>query len=98
MEIPSTQEKSEQIFFAQPKAHQLKFGDTNKKVPMDQLKLIAFFEKCQAVNEVAGILEKITKNKSSQKKRRRLIFLLIKLPGASSPQVLQLSSKQPMQS
>jgi hypothetical protein len=65
MELPTAQEKSEQIFFAQPKAHQFKFADTKKTVPTDLLKLIAFFKQCQAANKVAGILEKIAKDKSS---------------------------------
>jgi hypothetical protein len=30
MEVPTMQEKSEQIFFAQPKAHQFEFVDTKK--------------------------------------------------------------------
>jgi hypothetical protein len=41
MEVPTLQEKSEQIFFAQPKAHQNKFVDLNKMVPKDPIKLIA---------------------------------------------------------
>jgi hypothetical protein len=40
MEVPTAQEKSERIFFAQPKAHQFKFTDLNKMVPTDLLKLI----------------------------------------------------------
>jgi hypothetical protein len=36
--------------------------DTNKMVPTDLLKLIAFFEQCQVANKVAGVLEKIAKN------------------------------------
>jgi hypothetical protein len=44
MEVPMAQEKSEQIFFVQLKAHQFKFADLNKMVPTDPLKLIAFFE------------------------------------------------------
>ncbi len=35
MDVPTAQEKSEQIFFAQPKAHQNKFADLNKMVPED---------------------------------------------------------------
>jgi hypothetical protein len=62
MEVPTAQEKSEQIFFVQPKAHQFKFADLNKMVPTDPLKLIAFFEQCQATNKAAGILEKIAKD------------------------------------
>jgi hypothetical protein len=59
MEVLTEQEKSEQIFFAQSKAHQFKFVDLNKMVPTDPLKLIAFFEHCQATKKVAGVLEKI---------------------------------------
>ncbi len=47
----------------QPKAHQFKFADLNKLVPTDMLKLIAFFEQCQATNKVAGVLDKIAKDK-----------------------------------
>jgi hypothetical protein len=74
MEIHTAQEKSEKIFFVQPKAHQFKFVDTNKMVPMDLLKLITFFKQCQAADIAAGVLEKIAKEKSSQKRRRQLIF------------------------
>jgi hypothetical protein len=59
MELPTAQEKSEQIFFMQPKEHQFKFVEINKMVTMDLLWLIAFFEQCPAANTVAGILEKI---------------------------------------
>jgi hypothetical protein len=70
MEIPTAQEKSEQIFFAQPKAHQFKFIVTNKMVPMDQLKLIAFFEQCQDADKASGILEKIDKDKKQPKQKK----------------------------
>jgi hypothetical protein len=43
MDVPTAQEKNEQIFFAQPKAHQNKFAGLNKKVPTDPLKMFAFF-------------------------------------------------------
>jgi hypothetical protein len=32
------------------------FADTNDTVPTNLLKLIAFFEQCQAADKVAGIL------------------------------------------
>jgi hypothetical protein len=63
MDLPTAQEKSEQIFFAQPKAHQNKFVDLNKTVPTNLLKMIAFFELYQATNKAAGVLEKIAKDK-----------------------------------
>ncbi len=63
MDVPTAQDKSEQIFFAQPKAYQNKFADLNKMVPTDPLKMIAFFEQCQATDGAAGILEKIAKDK-----------------------------------
>jgi hypothetical protein len=73
VDVPTVQEKSEQIFFAQPKAHQNKFADLNKTVPTDPLKMIAFFEQCQATNKTAGVLKKIAKNK--QPKERKMAQL-----------------------
>jgi hypothetical protein len=70
MDVPMAQEKSEQIFFAQPKAHQNKFADLNKTLPIDPLKMIAFFEQCQATNKAAGVLEKIAKDKKQPKERK----------------------------
>jgi hypothetical protein len=75
MELPTAQKKSKQIFFTQPKAHQFKFVEMNKIVTMDPLRLIAFFEQYQATDKAAGVLEKITKEKNSQKRRTQLIFL-----------------------
>jgi hypothetical protein len=68
------QEKSEQILFAQPKAHQNKFANLNKMVPTDPLKMIAFFEQCQATNIAAGVPNKMPRI-SSQRKGKRLKFL-----------------------
>jgi hypothetical protein len=69
MEVPTAQEKSEQIFFAQPKAHQNKFANLNKTVLTDLLKMIAFFEQCQATNKAAGVLEKIAKDKQPKERK-----------------------------
>jgi hypothetical protein len=69
MDVPTAQVKSEQIFFAQPKAHQDKFANLNKTVPADPLRMIAFFKQCQATNKAAGILEKIAKDKKQPKKK-----------------------------
>ncbi len=69
MDIPTVQEKSEQIFFAQPKAYQNKVADLNKMVPTDPLKMIAFFEQCQATDKAAGVLEKIAKDKQLKKRK-----------------------------
>jgi hypothetical protein len=69
MDVPTAQEKSEQIFFAQPKVHQNKFADLNKTVPANLLRMIAFFEQCQATNKVAGILKKIAKDKKQPKEK-----------------------------
>ncbi len=63
MDVPTVQEKSEQIFFAQPKANQNKFPNLNKTVPTDPLKMIPFFEQCQATDKAAGVLDKIAKDK-----------------------------------
>jgi hypothetical protein len=69
MDIPTVQEKSEQIFFAQPKAHKNKFANLNKMVPANPLRMIAFFEQCQATDKAAGILEKIAKDKKQPKEK-----------------------------
>jgi hypothetical protein len=42
----------------------------NKTVPTDLLKLIAFFVQCQAADKVAGILEKIAKDKKQPKEKK----------------------------
>jgi hypothetical protein len=70
MDVPTAQEKSEQIFSAQPKAHQNKFADLNKTVPTNPLRMTAFFEQCQATNKVTGILKKIAKDKKQLKERK----------------------------
>jgi hypothetical protein len=38
-------------------------------VPTDPLKMIAFFEQCQATNKVAGVLEKIAKDKQPKERK-----------------------------
>jgi hypothetical protein len=73
MDVPTAQEKSEQIFFVQPKVHHNKFADLNKTVPTDPLKMIAFFEQCQATNKAAGILNNFAKDK--QPKERKMAQL-----------------------
>jgi hypothetical protein len=73
--VPRAQENSEQNFFLQPKAHQNKFANLNKTVPTNPLRMIAFFEQCQATNKAADVLEKIAKTRSRPRKGKRLIFL-----------------------
>jgi hypothetical protein len=70
MEVPTAQEKSKQTFFAQPKVHQFKIADPSNMMPMDPLKLIAFFEQCQVAAKAVGILEKIAKDKNQPKKKK----------------------------
>jgi hypothetical protein len=70
MDVPTVQEKSEQIFFVQPKAHQNKFANLNKTVPSYLLRMIAFFEQCQATNKAAGVLDKIAKDKKQPKEKK----------------------------
>jgi hypothetical protein len=69
MDVPTAQEKSEQIFFVQPKAHQNKFSNLNETVPTDPLKMIAFFKQCQATSKAAGVLEKIAKDKQPKERK-----------------------------
>jgi hypothetical protein len=76
MDIPTAQEKSEQIFFAQPKVHQNKFADLNKTEPSDPLRMIAFFKQCQATNKLAGVLDKIAKDKKQSKEKKTAQLLV----------------------
>jgi hypothetical protein len=69
MDLPTVQEKSEQIFFAQPEVHQNKFSNLNKTVPSDPLMMIAFFKQCQATDKAAGILKKIAKDKYPKERK-----------------------------
>jgi hypothetical protein len=69
MDVPTVQEKSEQIFFAQPKVHQNKLASLNKMVPTDPLKMIAFFAQCQATDKAASVLEKIAKDKQPKERK-----------------------------
>jgi hypothetical protein len=69
MGVPTAQEKSEQIFFAQPKVHQNKFANLNKTVPANPLRMIAFFKQCQVTNKAAGVLENIVGNKKQPKEK-----------------------------
>jgi hypothetical protein len=71
MEVPTVQEKSEQIFFAQTKVHQNKFTDLNKTVPTNPLKMITFFEQCQATDEAAGVLKRNAKDKKQPKEKKK---------------------------
>jgi hypothetical protein len=69
IDVPTAQEKSEQILFAQPKAHHNKFADLNKTVPANPLRMIAFFKQCQATNKAAGVLDKIASDKKQLKEK-----------------------------
>jgi hypothetical protein len=71
IELPTVQEKSEQIFFTQPV-----YGETNKTVTTYLLWLITFFEQCQAANKWLASLTR-SRRKNNQKRRRWLIFTLL---------------------
>jgi hypothetical protein len=79
MEVLTAQEKSERIFFVQPKVHQNKFADLNKMVPTNPLKMITIFEQCQATNKVAGILEKIAKDEQQPKEKIMVLIFLSRI-------------------
>jgi hypothetical protein len=69
------QEKSEQIFFVQPKAHQNKFADLNKTVPADPLRMIAFLSSVKQPTRRLAFLRRLPGTRSSQRKRVRLMLL-----------------------
>jgi hypothetical protein len=70
MDVLTAQVKSEQIFFAQPRAHQNKFANLKKMGPSNPLRMIAFFEQCQATDKAAGVLDKIAKDKEHPKEKK----------------------------
>ncbi len=65
------QEKAEQIFLAQPQAHQLKLAEMNKMLPTDSLQLVAFFKQCQTVDKVAGVLDKSMISQGEETAKRK---------------------------
>jgi hypothetical protein len=75
MDVSTAQEKSEQVFFAQPKAHKNKSANLNKMVPTNLLKMIAFFKQCQATDKAAGILKKIAKDKQPKERKTAQLFV-----------------------
>jgi hypothetical protein len=83
MEFPRAQEKSKQLFFAQPKVPKIKVLKTNKTVTTDPLWFISFFEQCQADDKAFGILEKIIKDKK-QPKEKKMAHLLVTCSHESS--------------
>jgi hypothetical protein len=84
MELPTVQEKSKKIIFAQPKAHQNKFTETNKMVPMDLLWLLAFFKQCQTANKLVSVFDKI--KEKHQLKEKKTAYLTVACSRDSSYQ------------
>jgi hypothetical protein len=75
MDVPTAQEKSEQIFFAKPKGHQNKFADLNKMVPTDLLKMIVSLSSVRQPAKWLAFLRRLPRT-SSQRKGKWLSFLL----------------------
>jgi hypothetical protein len=55
--------------------HQFKFADLNKMAPTNPLKMIAFFEQCQATDKAVALLRRLPRTRSGQKRRKWLNFL-----------------------
>jgi hypothetical protein len=47
MDLPTKQERIEQIFFSMPRKHQQKYAETHKTLPDDHVSLVCYFEQCQ---------------------------------------------------
>jgi hypothetical protein len=75
MDIPTAQEKSEQIFFVQPKVHQNKFADLNKMVPANLLRMMPSSSSVKRPTRRLAFSRRLPRTRSNQKKRVRLIFL-----------------------
>ncbi len=67
IDVPTAQEKSEQIFFALPKAHQNKFADLNKMVPTDPLKMIASLSSVKQPTRRLAFLRRLPRTISQRK-------------------------------
>jgi hypothetical protein len=66
MELPTKQEKIEQIFFSVPKKHQQKYAETHKMLPDDHVPLVCFFEQCQNADRASGILDQLQQEKKEK--------------------------------
>jgi hypothetical protein len=75
MEVPSAQEKSEQIFFPQPKANQFKFADWTRRCPLTRSSSSFSSSSAKQLAKQLAFSRRLPRIKSSQKKRKRLIFL-----------------------
>ena len=60
--IPTPQEWAEQIFYQQPKAHQLKYAKEHDSVKRDMDKLKLFFNGCHTRDVGDGTYQKVIKN------------------------------------
>ncbi len=63
MELPTAQERAEQIFLGQPKMHQMKYAETHETVPADVVLLVSFFEQCHNADQASVLLDKLKKGK-----------------------------------
>jgi hypothetical protein len=52
-------------------------------VPTNLLKMIASFEQCQAIDKVAGVLEKIAKDKKQPKEKKTAHLPTVRSPESS---------------
>ena len=66
MELPTKQEKIEQIFFSVPKKHQQKYVETHKTLLDDHVLLIFFFKQCQNADQASGILDQLQQKKNEK--------------------------------
>lgn len=64
--IPAAQERSEQIFFAMPRAHQHEYCRNNEDVSLNTNALITFFERCAASDKNTGVLAAIEAHKKTK--------------------------------
>ena len=81
MEMPTKQEKIEQIFSLMPKKYQQKYAEMHKKLPNDHIPPDHFFELCQNSDHASGILNYLQK----EIKEKALKKSSAKTRGSSNP-------------
>ena len=67
MDLPVESELCEQVFLAQPKAHQVKYAEKHRVVETDMLKLQEFFEGCHDADVRSGEYARIMESKKKPK-------------------------------
>ena len=76
LNIPTPQELVEQLFLAQPKAHQAKYAKISEDVEQDADKLCTFFEGCHVEDVANGMFQKLKTSIAANRKVRTSTLII----------------------